>query len=63
MKTKKNYYLIPVSWTMEGQIEVKADSLGDALLQARDVALPSGYYKNSSYTVDVNEAARLYPEG
>lgn len=52
-------YKIPVSWEMCGIVEVEADSLDEAILEADDdcTPLPEGSYVDGSFRVDADFAA------
>ena len=46
-------YKIPVSWSMYGEIEVQAENIEDAILEAEDAPLPdNGEYMSGSFMVD-----------
>lgn len=65
MKTWK----IPVIWTVNGIVEIEADTLGEALSEAEysDCALPEGDYVGDSSEVDncydEEDIRELYNDG
>ena len=66
MKTWK----IPVFWTMNGVVEIKADTLEEAICDARlgDNPLPEGNYVDGSFDVDdecfdTEDIRKLYNDG
>lgn len=58
-------YTLPVYWEMSGEIEVKAESLKEAIQKAADTAipLPQGRYVQDSFGIDTDIAAEQYPKG
>ena len=65
MKTWK----IPVFWTMNGTVEIKADTLEEAICNAKfsDNPLPEGDYLDGSFDVDeyfdAEDIRKLYNDG
>ena len=65
MKTKLKTYKIPVSWTMTGEIKIKATSLSEAVTSldlTTAPGLPIGYYLDESFQIDTDCLQELYPE-
>ena len=57
-ETRQTTYLVPVTWSMYGRVEVQASSPEEAfqiaLEKENDFDLPDGYYLEDSFEIDTD---------